>query len=174
MRGVWLHTFLHMYASRGIHTPLTKTGKNRYWPYRIGVSEDYRQMAMTKVYSAAQGGEFHEYVLSYWPNMCETYGGDTSWKPWRMYEQARLCRPMIAKHSICQPQPQHFFITISPPIRWKWRKPKSSKSFHTCVPQTTDQATQNVWQGLRLKCVYFFCRATFWQLPGESLITHQT
>ena len=49
MRGVWLHTFLQMYASGGAHTPLTKSGQNS--PYCIGVSEDYRKMAMTKVYS---------------------------------------------------------------------------------------------------------------------------
>ena len=46
-------------------------------PCCIGASEDYGKMAMTRVF-AAQGGEFHEDVLSYLPKMYETYGGETS------------------------------------------------------------------------------------------------
>ena len=72
---------LQMYASGGVHTPLTKTGKNHHTASEFQrITERWQWQKYT-----AQGGEFHEDVLSYWPKMYETYGGKTSWKLWRMY-----------------------------------------------------------------------------------------
>ena len=83
MRGVWLHKFLQMYASGGVHTPLTKTGKKIFTilhrSFR-GLPKDGNDKSIQH-----RGGEFHEDVLSYWQKVYETYGGKTSWKLWRMY-----------------------------------------------------------------------------------------
>ena len=165
-------------------------------PYCIGVSEDYRKMAMTKVYSTG-GWIPWGCLIILTKNVWNLWGGTLLKTMKNVCKQGCadlwLQNIQSASHSrniFCVSFKPKWLRTVtaralnieegyaltSHPSRiwWKWRKPKSSKSFQTCVPQTTDQATQNVWKGLGLKFVYFFCRATFWGLPGESLRTHQT